>query len=64
MIKMNKPKVRAITKERLMELAVVTLIVTLILIAGKMGYEDEVAQLKSNCDSAAYVNDNNVDCGG
>ena len=63
MVIMNKPKVKVVTKERLKELAVVTFIVTLILIAGRMGYQDDVAQHESNCASATYVNDNNEYCG-
>ena len=60
MVIMNKPKVKAITKERLKEWAVVLFIITLILIAGKMGYQDDVEQHKRNCESAAYVSDNNL----
>ena len=44
------------------------LVIALILIAfcitGTMDYNDEVAQHSVNCESATYVNDNNLNCEG
>jgi len=48
---------------KLQSWAIAIIILSAYSVAGEMDYQDAVAQHAKNCESAIYINDNNLDCG-